>query len=52
MLTRAVEQQLLHITSVKDMKGLIAALEKKSLVLSPFCGSPDCEECIRDESAK
>ena len=52
MFTRSVQSQLSHIVPVKDMKGLAAALEKKCLMLAPFCGHPACEDTIRDDSAK
>ncbi|VDD83405.1 unnamed protein product [Mesocestoides corti] len=52
MLTRAVEEQVSHIVSAEDMEGLTRALDKKCLVLAPFCGEPACEDAVRTESAQ
>ena len=50
MFARALEDQQAHVVAASNMDELRAALARKCLVLAPFCGQPDCEEAIRDES--
>ncbi|KAL7057452.1 hypothetical protein AAHC03_018970 [Spirometra sp. Aus1] len=52
MLARATEMQRSHVLAAKNMDELRAVLDKKSLALVPFCESPACEDCVREESAK
>lgn len=52
MLARATEIQRDHVLPAKNMDELRAVLDKKSLALVPFCESPDCEDCVREESTK
>ncbi len=35
-----------------DFDAFCKALEKKKVILAPFCGGIKCEECIKETSAK
>ncbi|KAK0423422.1 hypothetical protein QR680_008137 [Steinernema hermaphroditum] len=35
-----------------DWKDFTDLLDKKCIILSPFCGRPDCEDIIKEESAR
>lgn len=52
MLSNAIADQNAHIRSANNMKDLADALEKKCLVLVPFCGDPLCEDAVRNESSQ
>ncbi|VDL21332.1 unnamed protein product [Hymenolepis diminuta] len=52
MLNNAIESQNAHICEANNMKQLTDALDKKCLVLAPFCGEPECEELVKTESAQ
>ncbi|KAM7538664.1 hypothetical protein Aperf_G00000051104 [Anoplocephala perfoliata] len=52
MLSNATAEQNAHIRSGNNMKDLTDALDKKCLMLAPFCGDPLCEEAVRNESAQ
>lgn len=52
MLKTAIESQNSHICEATDIKQLTAALDKKCLVLAPFCGDPECEDKVKSESAQ
>lgn len=41
-----------HRVIVKEWKDFVANLNKKNVVLSPWCGITECEEDIKDSSAK
>nr|CDS31147.1 glutamyl tRNA synthetase cytoplasmic [Hymenolepis microstoma] len=52
MLNNAIEIQNAHICEASSMKQLTDALDKKCLVLAPFCGEPECEDLVKTESAQ
>lgn len=52
MLNNARESQNAHICEANNMKQLTDALDKKCLVLAPFCGEPECEDLVKTESAQ
>ncbi|CAL8072525.1 unnamed protein product [Calicophoron daubneyi] len=52
LLKKASAELSAHVLQVNDMAGLCAALDAKSLALAPFCGDSDCEDVIRNESAR
>ncbi|KAF8562098.1 hypothetical protein P879_08103 [Paragonimus westermani] len=52
MLCKATTEFAEHIRTASNLNELCAALDAKSLALAPFCGDSDCEEVIRNESAR
>lgn len=41
-----------HRVLVEDWKDFVPTLNAKNVILSPWCGRPDCEDEIKDASAK
>lgn len=41
-----------HLVQVNNWKDFCSNLEKRNVLLAPFCGGIDCEGKIKDESAK
>jgi len=41
-----------HITVTEDWKTFCDDLDKKRIIMSPFCGGIECEETIKKDSAK
>ncbi|SCU98041.1 LAFA_0G15082g1_1 [Lachancea sp. 'fantastica'] len=41
-----------HRVIVEDWKDFVPALNKKNIILAPWCGVMECEEDIKDSSAK
>ncbi|VDM20391.1 unnamed protein product [Hydatigera taeniaeformis] len=52
MLSRATSIQNSHILSAKNMEELTSALDKKCIVVAPFCGDELCEDAVRVESSE
>ncbi|KAF5404100.1 Bifunctional aminoacyl-tRNA synthetase [Paragonimus heterotremus] len=52
MLRKATTEFAEHVRTANNLNELCAALDAKSLALAPFCGDSDCEEVIRNESAR
>lgn len=49
---RQVEVRDAHLKLCLDWKDFVALLDGKNLLLSPFCGLPECEEKIKADSAR
>ena len=41
-----------HITVTENWKTFCGDLDKKNIIMAPFCGAVACEELIKKESAK
>lgn len=41
-----------HIVKTDKLSDFVVALNKKNLLLAPFCGEMDCEESIKDRTAR
>lgn len=41
-----------HIKQVEKWQDFCTELNKKNLLLSPFCGEPSCEDNIKADSAR
>lgn len=41
-----------HIIQLKDWSQFTTNLDKKNLILCPFCGESSCEDKIKNESAR
>lgn len=52
LLAKATEELKKHMIICKDWNTFCQQLDKKNILLSPFCGNIDCEGKIKDESAK
>lgn len=52
MFKQALKEQNEHIIPANNVEELSDALDKKCLVIAPFCGEPECEEAVRNESAR
>ncbi|KAG7207935.1 hypothetical protein KM043_009523 [Ampulex compressa] len=52
MLNRARENLNQHIKNTSDWKEFCSDLNKKNIILSPFCGEPACEDNIKADSAR
>eukprot|EP01135_Chromosphaera_perkinsii_P008451 Nk52_evm19s1360 gene=Nk52_evmTU19s1360 len=52
MFKRAKSIQDANISTVYDFKDFVPALDKKHLILSPWCNSIPCEEAIKNNSAR
>lgn len=49
---RATEDLKTHTKEVNDWASFCTELDKKNLLLAPFCGDIPCEEKIKEESAR
>ncbi|CDS37907.1 glutamyl tRNA synthetase cytoplasmic [Echinococcus multilocularis] len=52
MLSRATSIQNSHILPAKNMEELTRALDKRCIVVAPFCGDALCEDAVRTESSE
>lgn len=41
-----------HRVLVENWKDFVPTLNKKNVILAPWCGDADCEDDIKDSSAK
>lgn len=41
-----------HITVTENWETLSADLDKKNIIMAPFCGRVECEELIKKDSAR
>ena len=49
---RATNELKEHTVVVTDFKNFIPELDKKNIILAPFCGEGSCEEKIKKESTR
>ena len=49
---RATKELEEHMVIVENFNDFIPQLDKKNILLSPFCGEPSCEEKIKKESTR
>ena len=52
MFERAKKERDSHIVKVDEWKSFVPMLEQRNVVLSPWCGSDQCETDIKERSAK
>ncbi|XP_047994317.1 bifunctional glutamate/proline--tRNA ligase isoform X1 [Leguminivora glycinivorella] len=52
MLTKATKERDERLSSVTKWEDFTAALEKKHILLAPFCGEISCEDNIKNDSAR
>lgn len=52
MYTKAKSEFDEHRVKVDEWKDFVPALNQKNVILSPWCGDADCEDDIKDSSAK
>ncbi|TGZ49279.1 Uncharacterized protein DBV15_03110 [Temnothorax longispinosus] len=52
LLQRARHKLYEHIKQVENWDEFKLELDKKNLLLSPFCGEPECEDNIKQQSAR
>lgn len=52
MLNKATKELDLHTVECKDWSDFCAQLEKRKIILAPFCGSIPCEDYIKQASAR
>lgn len=52
MLKKATEELSSHMVITSDWNEFCTSLDKKCIVMSPFCGAIPCEELIKQESAR
>ncbi|KAL3319945.1 hypothetical protein Ciccas_001373 [Cichlidogyrus casuarinus] len=52
MLNKAQQELDANIYPAKSIGDLIKALDKRGLAVLPFCGDPNCEDKIKEDSAK
>jgi len=52
MFQKAKEEMDSHITTTEEWKVFCEDLDKKNIILAPFCGGKDCEDKIKKDSAK
>lgn len=49
---RATKELEEHTVVVENFSDFIPELDKKNIILSPFCGEGSCEEKIKKESTR
>lgn len=52
LLAKAREEFNQHRVVVEEWKDFVPTLNKKNVILAPWCGVPECEDDIKDASAK
>ncbi|ODM95546.1 Bifunctional glutamate/proline--tRNA ligase [Orchesella cincta] len=52
MFQKAQKEMDANITVTEDWQALCADLDKKHIIMAPFCGRVECEENIKKDSAK
>ncbi|PNF14364.1 hypothetical protein B7P43_G03421 [Cryptotermes secundus] len=52
MLDKATKELESHTVECRDWSDFCAQLEKRNIILAPFCGSIPCEDYIKQESAR
>ncbi|CAG4984607.1 unnamed protein product [Colias eurytheme] len=52
MLNKAIKERDERLSSVTKWEDFISALEKKHILLAPFCGEIPCEDNIKNDSAR
>jgi len=52
MLNKATKQLEDHTVILHDFKDFIPELDRKNVILAPFCGEPSCEENVKKESTR
>jgi len=52
LLSRAKSELDSHITVTEDWNTFCGALDKKNIIMAPFCGAVECEEHIKKDSSK
>lgn len=52
LLAKATKEFDEHRVLVEEWKDFVPTLNKKNVILSPWCGDADCEDDIKDASAK
>lgn len=52
MFKKAYAELTKNIVLVKDIDGLCAALDNRSLAIAPFCCNHTCEGIIREQSSR
>ncbi|KAI3406608.1 hypothetical protein KGF56_000740 [Candida oxycetoniae] len=52
LLSKARKEYDNHRVTVDEWKDFVPTLNKGNVILSPWCGEPDCEDDIKDASAK
>lgn len=51
-LFRATKELESHTVECKEWSDFCAQLDKKNIILAPFCGTIPCEDYIKKESAR
>ena len=49
---RATKELEEHKVVIENFVDFIPELDKKNIILAPFCGDPSCEEKIKKESTR
>jgi len=52
LFNKATKQLEDHTVILHDFKNFLPELDKKNIILAPFCGEPSCEENIKKESTR
>ena len=52
MFSKAKKERDDHVIRVEHWKDLVPTLDKRNLVLIPWCEEPECEEMIKERSKK
>jgi bifunctional glutamyl/prolyl-tRNA synthetase len=52
ILFRAKKELDSHTVECRDWSDFCTQLEKRNIILAPFCGSIPCEDYIKQESAR
>ncbi|CCW69602.1 unnamed protein product [Phytomonas sp. Hart1] len=52
MLARAIQVRDDHLFKITDWSEFVPILNKKCIILAPWCGSEDCEDSVKKDSAE
>jgi bifunctional glutamyl/prolyl-tRNA synthetase len=52
MLEKATQEMKSHIKECFSLSDLVEELDRKNMILAPFCGDKGCEEKIKTDSAR
>jgi len=52
MLEKATQEMKSHIKECFSLSDLAEELDRKNMIIAPFCGDKDCEEKIKTDSAR
>ena len=52
MLEKATQEMKSHIKECFSLSDIVEELDRKNMILAPFCGDKGCEEKIKTDSAR